>query len=179
MFCALDTRPQVQRTRSTILRAAERLASGGIGGMTMATVAAEAGVSLRTLYRYFPTRAELLDSVTGASRATYPELGSPRTPAELVYRLIRALPAMDHGGVPQPDPARARHQEAVAGAVAASLRRLPPREQQSMLAAIMALASGHAHRAFRESAGLDEQQATRAVTWTIERLLASMEGDLR
>jgi AcrR family transcriptional regulator len=175
----MDTPTQVQRTRSSILRAAERLAARGIGGMTMASVATEAGVSLRTLYRYFPTRAELLDSLTAAPRATYPELGAPRTPAELIYRLTRALPAAGQGEPPVADPARVRHQEAVAGAVGTTLRRLSPRDQQSMLGAIIALSSGHAYRAFRESAGLDEQQATRAVTWTIERLLASVEVDAR
>lgn len=53
--------PKATRTREAILTAAaERFAEGGYQGTTMADVAAEAGVSLGTLYQYFRDRTDLV-----------------------------------------------------------------------------------------------------------------------
>lgn len=50
-------------TRDRIVRAVtELLAAGDPATLSMPAVAEASGVSLRTLYRYFPTKAELLDA---------------------------------------------------------------------------------------------------------------------
>ncbi len=56
---------QIDRTRSTILDAAEEMVFGTANpeDFTMQNVADAAGVSHRTLYRYFPSRQELIDAV--------------------------------------------------------------------------------------------------------------------
>ncbi len=61
----LRTRNQIQR-RKRIVNAAAALASrGGIDAMQMRTVAARAGVALGTLYRYFPSKMDLVVAVIG------------------------------------------------------------------------------------------------------------------
>ncbi|WP_248958070.1 TetR family transcriptional regulator [Sphaerisporangium perillae] len=59
------TRSQHQR-RKRIVQAAAALASrGGVEAMQMRTVAERAGVALGTLYRYFPSKMDLLVAVVG------------------------------------------------------------------------------------------------------------------
>lgn len=60
--------PQVQarqaRTRAGLVEAARSLvAEAGLGGASMARVAARAGVGVGTVYRYFPSKAELIGEV--------------------------------------------------------------------------------------------------------------------
>src|SRR3954464_5729158 len=57
------TRSQLQR-RKRIVQAAAALASrGGVEAMQMRTVAERAGVALGTLYRYFPSKMDLVVAV--------------------------------------------------------------------------------------------------------------------
>ncbi|MBG0815276.1 TetR family transcriptional regulator [Planomonospora sp. ID82291] len=59
------TRSQHQR-RKRIIQAAAALASrGGVEAMQMRTVAERAGVALGTLYRYFPSKMDLVVAVVG------------------------------------------------------------------------------------------------------------------
>ncbi|GAA2883126.1 TetR family transcriptional regulator [Streptosporangium fragile] len=59
------TRSQHQR-RKRIVQAAAALASrGGVEAMQMRTVAERAGVALGTLYRYFPSKMDLVVAVVG------------------------------------------------------------------------------------------------------------------
>ncbi|NAS24632.1 TetR family transcriptional regulator [Herbidospora sp. NEAU-GS84] len=61
----LRTKSQLQRRRR-ILQAAAALASrGGVEAMQMRTVAERAGVALGTLYRYFPSKMDLVVAVVG------------------------------------------------------------------------------------------------------------------
>ncbi|WP_271221466.1 TetR family transcriptional regulator [Streptosporangium carneum] len=62
---SLRTRSQHQR-RKRIVQAAAALASrGGVEAMQMRTVAERAGVALGTLYRYFPSKMDLVVAVVG------------------------------------------------------------------------------------------------------------------
>ncbi|GIM98464.1 TetR family transcriptional regulator [Planomonospora venezuelensis] len=62
---AVRTRSQHQR-RKRIVQAAAALASrGGVEAMQMRTVAERAGVALGTLYRYFPSKMDLVVAVVG------------------------------------------------------------------------------------------------------------------
>nr|WP_203888034.1 TetR family transcriptional regulator [Planotetraspora kaengkrachanensis] len=61
----MRTRSQHQR-RKRIVQAAAALASrGGVEAMQMRTVAERAGVALGTLYRYFPSKMDLVVAVVG------------------------------------------------------------------------------------------------------------------
>jgi AcrR family transcriptional regulator len=55
-------REQAEQTRSRIVGAALDLIVGGVEGLTMQEVAKAAGVALRTVFRHFPTRDDLLDA---------------------------------------------------------------------------------------------------------------------
>jgi AcrR family transcriptional regulator len=56
-------REQAEQTRARIVEAARQLVVSGVEGLTMQQVASEAGVALRTVFRHFPTRDDLLDAV--------------------------------------------------------------------------------------------------------------------
>lgn len=56
-------RPRNSLTTDAILDAAERVAAGGLDGLTIRAVAAELGASPMALYRYFATKDELVDAL--------------------------------------------------------------------------------------------------------------------
>src|SRR5690606_9907318 len=57
------TRSQHQRRRRIVQAAAALASRGGVEAMQMRTVAERAGVALGTLYRYFPSKMELVVAV--------------------------------------------------------------------------------------------------------------------
>jgi AcrR family transcriptional regulator len=90
------SRSQVQR-RKRIVQAAAALASrGGVEAMQMRTVAERAGVALGTLYRYFPSKMDLVVAVVSEELdllETSIEKRPPRTttaPGRTVEVLMRA-----------------------------------------------------------------------------------------
>jgi AcrR family transcriptional regulator len=89
-------RPQQERSRDTvevILTAAERvLAQGGLATLTTARVAEVAGISVGSLYQYFPNKEAICGALLERSTARYREafrlhLASTRTlPLEVALR---------------------------------------------------------------------------------------------
>ncbi|MBZ0299790.1 MAG: TetR/AcrR family transcriptional regulator [Anaerolineae bacterium] len=80
------------RTRQTIVEAAVRMHSQGI--TTLSAVAEEAGVSLPTVNKYFPTREDLFTACTGhvAANLGYPSqeaLAAIADPGERVITVVR------------------------------------------------------------------------------------------
>jgi AcrR family transcriptional regulator len=67
-------RAQAQATRRAILDAAQRLFEGhSYSGTSMPAIAEEAGVALKTIYVYFPTKAAVVHALWDApSAATKP-----------------------------------------------------------------------------------------------------------
>jgi TetR/AcrR family transcriptional regulator, cholesterol catabolism regulator len=57
------SRSQVQRRRRIVQAAAALASRGGVEAMQMRTVAERAGVALGTLYRYFPSKMDLVVAV--------------------------------------------------------------------------------------------------------------------
>ena len=94
------SRSQHQR-RKRIVQAAAALASrGGVEAMQMRTVAERAGVALGTLYRYFPSKMDLvvavvseeLDLLEGSIERRPPRAeGPPRRAVEVLMRASRGL----------------------------------------------------------------------------------------
>ena len=94
------SRGQVQR-RKRIIQAAAALASrGGVDAMQMRTVAERAGVALGTLYRYFPSKMDLVVAVVNEEMDTLeasldrrpPSAGTPDGRAvEVLMRATRGL----------------------------------------------------------------------------------------
>jgi AcrR family transcriptional regulator len=72
-------------TRSLILEAAlKTLERSSVGELTVRTVARHANISERTVFRYFPTRDELLDAIADAVRARFDLPPPPQTLEDLL-----------------------------------------------------------------------------------------------
>jgi TetR/AcrR family transcriptional regulator, cholesterol catabolism regulator len=94
------SRGQLQR-RKRIIQAAAALASrGGVEAMQMRTVAERAGVALGTLYRYFPSKMDLVVAVVGEEldllegsldRRPPRSAAAPRRAVEVLMRATRGL----------------------------------------------------------------------------------------
>ena len=90
-----EPRSDAARNHETLVRAATTAVHREGPRVPMATIAAEAGVGIGTLYRHFPTREELLSYLTHASfervlaNAEAAE-GSGATAAEALQRFIEA-----------------------------------------------------------------------------------------
>jgi AcrR family transcriptional regulator len=87
------------RTAAAILDAAAHVLSEQGGSSNMADVAAAAGVSRATLYRYYPHREALLDALAARALADagtrLADAGLERAPVEeAIERIVRALIAV-------------------------------------------------------------------------------------
>ena len=94
------SRSQHQRRRRIVQAAAALASRGGIEAMQMRTVAERAGVALGTLYRYFPSKMDLvvavvseeLDLLEGSIERRPPRAGAPSGRAvEVLMRATRGL----------------------------------------------------------------------------------------
>ena len=78
--------------RGTIITAAETLAAeGGMAAVQIAPVAASAGIAAGTVYRYFPSKTELVAAVVAA--VSERELAAMRTAADAAPGPLSALAA--------------------------------------------------------------------------------------
>jgi AcrR family transcriptional regulator len=77
-------------TRELIMRAViDQVEQGGFSELTVPEVARAAGVSLRTVYRHFPTRDDLLAGASEWIAANYFAVtGLPATPEEVIENLV-------------------------------------------------------------------------------------------
>src|SRR5438445_968506 len=91
--------PRHDRTAAAILEAAAQALSEHGRSMSMADVAAAAGVSRATLYRYYPDREALLDALASNAladaAARLADAGLERAPVEqAIERIVRAVIAV-------------------------------------------------------------------------------------
>jgi AcrR family transcriptional regulator len=94
------SRGQHQRRRRIVQAAAALASRGGVEAMQMRTVAERAGVALGTLYRYFPSKMDLvvavvneeLDLLEGSLERRPPRAAAPpRRAVEVLMRATRGL----------------------------------------------------------------------------------------
>jgi TetR/AcrR family transcriptional regulator, cholesterol catabolism regulator len=94
------SRSQHQRRRRIVQAAAALASRGGVEAMQMRTVAERAGVALGTLYRYFPSKMDLvvavvseeMDTLEGSLERRPPRSDSPAGRAvEVLMRATRGL----------------------------------------------------------------------------------------
>lgn len=115
------TKSQIERRARVIRAALELAAKGGYDTVQMRDVAAQAGVALGTVYRYFPSKDALLAAATvewmadlEALLLVYPPRGAS-TPARIMDVLDRVLRLVDR----EPQRARAFISALTAGDAAA------------------------------------------------------------
>jgi AcrR family transcriptional regulator len=178
-------REQAEQTRARIVEAARLLVVSGVEGLTMQQAAKEAGVALRTVFRHFPTREDLLDAVWQAMNRQMgetPDLDSLDELTQFVPELFGRYEAVEgqiRGAM-------------FASTFESSRRRLGSGRAQKMRKAVAAQFVGGDERSramaaaaaytltiplvsipLKEAYGLSTPEAARAVAWAIRTLAAA------
>jgi AcrR family transcriptional regulator len=178
--------------REAILDAlASRLDRDDPDDIAMPHVAADAGISLRTLYRYFPTREAMFDAVGDHVAA---RLGLPRriegadeisgvflesaSRAAQSPRLVRAM-LWTRLGRRARSPHRRRRVESISAALTEVTSHLPATEARRREAAVAYLASLPAWVTVSEECGLSAEDARLGIAWAIDTLVAALRQENR
>ena len=185
---AVSLREQhAELTRERILRAvAELLESGQADDITVPDVAAASGVSLRTIYRYYTAREQLLEA---AGRWIGDELFKhpyPRSLDDTAERfrsecvhfddrpgLVRAL-ALSQLGREVRSPRRQERMEAIRRALHEEVGALPEDELRRAEAVLGYLHNMLAYTTMREENGLTGEEIGEALGWAIGTLIADL-----
>jgi AcrR family transcriptional regulator len=180
-------RRQAALARTAILEAlVQHLEQGDADDLAMEDLAADAGVSRRTLYRYFPTRADLLAAASDWIRNDVLQLpidigdegiaaSFRQAAARLQERpqLARALLRSATGRE-----VRRSYRSQRVDAIGRALRREVPaaskREMEGAAAVLGYLCSSNAWITLQDDAGLSADRAQAAVEWAIETLVARL-----
>jgi AcrR family transcriptional regulator len=174
-------------TRERILAAvADLLERGDVEEVTVPAVAEASGVSLRTIYRYYPTREELLEA---AGRWIGEELLKHPYPRELdevadLYQegardfderpgLVRAL-ALSQLGRHVRGYRRRERLDAIGQALRAELTELSEPELERAEAVLSYLHNMLAYTTLREENGLSGEEIGEAIGWAIRTLIADL-----
>jgi AcrR family transcriptional regulator len=184
---------QKDRTRYRILDAlATQMAQGSFDSLSMEQIAAAAGVGPATLYRYFPNREALLDSLSGHFNYVMGEIPYPASPEEVVQVIERAFPAFDQNpalvkaflisqlGRSARSRGRARRIQAIRSALEEITNGLGEPRRTEVVAVIAHLSSLQTWLTMTEEFGLTGAEVGEAVTWAMKTLLASLtssQGD--
>ena len=155
----------------------------------MSQVAADAGISLRTQYRYFPTREAMFDAVGDHVVA---RLGLPREieGAEDISRmflesarrwaqspeLVRTMLWSRLGRLAR-SAHRRRWAESITTALAEVTSHLPPAEARRREGAIIDLTSLLAWTTVSEECGLSAEDAQLGIAWAISTLVADLRRE--
>ena len=179
------------QTRMRILDAAiDGLKEGDLEGLTIAKVAADAGVTERTVYRHFKTREDLIKAVWPRMGARLGIPGLPQTVEALLAAPARIYPRFDAeagavrasmysqaGREIRATANPARHQ-AMTSLVAQARPELNETARRRRAAVIQIIGSSHGWACFKDYWGLDTDEAARAATEAIAILLGqSTEGE--
>jgi len=171
---------QVDLTRELIVRAFhELLENDHPDAITYPQVAEAAGVSLRTVYRYFPTRADLLQTASAwlTERFELVRWDDPRTLRDLrgaapeMGRVFdehtNVFRALAEAGDELAKPRRLAAETAVAEVSG----NLPPDEARRAAAMLGYIRSGRAWLVLHDEHGLDGDEILSALDWAASVLL--------
>jgi AcrR family transcriptional regulator len=176
--------------REAILDAlAGRLDHDDPDDVAMTQVAVDAGISLRTLYRYFPTRDAMFDAVgdhvvtrlglpreiNGADDIGRVFLESARRGAQSP-QLVRAM-LWTRLGRRARSAHRRRRVESVTAVLAEVTSHLPPAEARRREGAIVYLCSLPAWITVSEECELSAEDARQGIAWAIETLVGALRQE--
>lgn len=181
---------QASLARSAIFESlVHHLEAGDADDVPMEDLATEAGVSRRTLYRYFPTRSALLAEAAEWVRSDVLELPidigdegiarSFRTAASRLEGrpgLARALLRSTTGRVLRGEYRRARV-DAIRRALAREVPGISRRDMDKAAPLLAYLCSSNAWITIQDESGLDARHAQSAVEWAIDTLLTRLRDD--
>jgi AcrR family transcriptional regulator len=178
---------QAEETRERILDAAGRVMAGGLAFISVPGVAREAGVSVPTVYRHFPTKHDLLAAIYphAMRRAGLDEVVVPRSMDELraglrahfertdalgdLTRAIMASPASDEvRRLSMPRRLAAFRQ------VADSIEPKPSEADRDRIARLLViLTASSALRLWRDQLGSSVEEAADDVDWVLRAITSA------
>lgn len=180
---------QAELARTAILDALiARLEREDAEELSMEALAADAGLSRRTLYRYFPTR-ELLYAAAGERIERLLELptevagGAEGISASFAYasRQLQRRPALARAmvrsrvGSAVRSPLRENRRAAIEEAIGETTVDLPVDEARRASAVVAHLCSSSTWIALQDESHLSPEESRQAITWALDTLV----GDLR
>ena len=176
------------QTRTRILDGlVQVMARNGIAELSIPLVARQAGVSIPSVYRYFPTKRDLITALDEYAHQrgsfTLDEFGPLETPEDLArivpltFKRREAIESTLSAAMNSRLGYTMRRQEFTeranhfSKALRPATKRLSRKEQQWLTDIVFILSSYACVRAFRDYLGLDSEGAGKRVAWAI-RLLA-------
>jgi AcrR family transcriptional regulator len=176
-----------QEARERILDSFIALLTEGADDLSHDAVAARAGVGRRTVYRYFPDRAALMDgALLRVRELAGPKVDYPDSPEELLDSLEPVYTGFDTIApiatmlrtTPQGRQLRlAQNGERVrryTAALADAVRELPPADRK-LATAMLQVLNTTPWLEMRDHWGLDGKQIARATGWAVRTLLADLK----
>ncbi|MGH9095159.1 MAG: TetR/AcrR family transcriptional regulator [Acidimicrobiales bacterium] len=183
---------QARQVRVAVLDAViSELEDNAADDVSMADVAKSAGISLRTLYRYFPDRPSLLHA---AGEHLYGSLGVPvdiAGPEDISASLLDAA----HRLSTRPELTRALVRTTAGQATRSALREqrvdainaalkpvtdgLDADTARRAIAVIVHLCSAASWVTIADESGLDDYDAQQAVAWAIDALISTLQPPSR
>jgi len=178
---------QAAVTRERILSAvADLLESGGVDELTMPEVAEASGASLRTIYRYFQTREQLLEAAgrwIGEELLKHPYPANLDEVADLFEEgcrdfderpgLVRVL-ALSQLGQEVRGYRRRERLESIRRSVRSELAGLDEQELKQAEAVLAYLHNMLAYTFMREESGMTGEEIGEAAGWAIRTLVADL-----
>jgi AcrR family transcriptional regulator len=174
-----------QQTRARILDAlVELVAAGGADEISVPEVARRSGVSLRTIYRYYPTRDDLLDAACDwIFRTRFGDVPSEQTIGDLpgVFsalaeqweaepELARVL-AQSPSGKALVRSRRARRLAEITRVLEDAAPNLPDAERRDAAAVLGWLAAIRTWATLRYDLGLGREETVAAIGWALQTLI--------
>jgi AcrR family transcriptional regulator len=175
------------QTRERILEGLVRvMAKNGIAELSIPLIAREAGVSIPSVYRYFPTKRELVAALDEYAHrkgsfdfSEFPRLETPDDLANLIpttFDRREAIEptlsaAMSSGlGYAIRRPEFKQRTQYLANALRPATKNLKRKEAGWLVDIVLILNSHACVRAFKDYLGLNTQEAAKRVAWAIKTL---------
>jgi AcrR family transcriptional regulator len=178
---------QAEVTRKRILDALVRTMSRGVAGLSVPAVAAEAGVSVPTVYRHFRTKAELVAALapylTRKTRlAEIPDVGSDDlgAVARELYRRNEAMDAEVRAAMASQLGQEVRRRtmpervSLIRKAVAERVPGVTGAELERLTRVLLILMSSATMRAYKDYLGMNATDAGEDIAWTVGILQRSL-----
>ena len=178
---------QAERTRELILDAAtQQLSDGGIQELNIPRIARRAGISIRTVYRHFPTREVLLDDLSRWLEEKVVAVPPAKSIEDLQSGPLRTFPAFDENeallrahwitgpGREVRSRGRQRRLANYRRLLDDASKNLSPAEQREVLTVIAFLLSSRTWQVFKDEFGMNGDASGKAVSWAVTTLIADI-----